>query len=181
MNGMIYGVIRAILKNFRGVIMNNINNLQEQFENLIKQGQELLEKMKEERFADVSKKVKRWKPKDGDVYYGVMSDGNIRTNIWESDVFDCGYYSIGNCFKTEEEAQKELNRRRAEQELLDMCDWKDGECAEIVYDFEDKEFSVEYAFTTSCYSPYRFATKESCQKAIDTLGTEKLKLIFRID
>lgn len=54
---MIYGVIPAILKNFRGVIMNNVNNLQEQLENLIKRGQELLEKMKEEHFGDVSKGV----------------------------------------------------------------------------------------------------------------------------
>ena len=38
--------------------MNNISDLQEQFENLIKQGQELLEKMKEEQSKRVKHKAK---------------------------------------------------------------------------------------------------------------------------
>lgn len=174
---MTNGLCVVVLKNFRGVIMNNINDLQEQFENLIKQGQELLEKMKEERIADNSK-MKRWKPKDGDVYYGVVADGTIKRITWDNDIVDCGYYKIGNCFKTEEEAQKELDRRFAEQELLDMCDWeKETDLAwSIIYSIERGGFDVVYHH----YSPYRFASEESAQKAIDTLGTEKLKLIFRI-
>lgn len=160
--------------------MNNINDLKEQLENLIKQGQELLEKMKE-RVADTSK-TKRWKPKDGETYWYIYGDGTIDYDFWTSknDIL-LGRYKLGNCFETEEEAQKELERRIVEQELLDLCDWKNGACAEIMYDFMDKEFSVGYPCTETCYSPYRFASKKSCQKAIDTLGTEKLKLIFRID
>lgn len=126
--------------------------------------------------------TKRWKPKVDEGYHCVLGHGMIKTNIWAEDVTDCGYYKLGNCFKTEEEAQKELDRRLAEQELLDMCDWeKDKPCYEIYYNFKEKCFEGDVCYSYSCYSPYRFATKESCQKAIDTLGTDKLKLIFRID
>ena len=161
----------------------NIEEMEKEFNQLMKQGQELLEKMKEARFADVSKKVKRWKPKDGDVYYGVVADGTIKYIIWDNDIVDNGYYKLGNCFETEEEAQKEIDRRIAEQELLDMVDAKmsDENCKWLIeYDPRGPVFypnNAFFRFTT----PFLFSSKESCQKAIDTLGTDKLKLIFRID
>lgn len=130
-------------------------------------------------FGDTNKKVRRWKPKDGNVYYGVTGDGIIKTLIWNTDVVDYGYYKIGNCFKTEEEAQKELDRRLAEQELLAFCDWDVREPYQISYYISEMGFKpVSFM---GCDSPYRFASEESCQKVIDVLGTEKLKLIFRID
>lgn len=129
--------------------------------------------------GDTNKKVRRWKPKNGDDYYGVTGDGNIKSIIWNTDVVDCGYYQIGNCFKTEEEAQKELDRRFAEQELLDFCDWDVTEPYHIAYGRHEDIFHP--TLYMGAYCPYRFASEESAQKAIDTLGTEKLKLIFRID
>ena len=53
--------------------MNNTNNLQEQFENLIKQGQELLEKMKENQNADVSKKVRKPKLIENGTKFGRLT------------------------------------------------------------------------------------------------------------
>ena len=161
--------------------MNNINDLQEQFENLIKQGQELLGKMKENQNADVSKKV-RWKPEDGEPYWYLFGDGAIDYGFWASrnDTF-LERYKLGNCFKTYEEAQKEVDRRIAEQELIDLADYdeKEREGWIIVFDFDLKFVPSNFSHRYACFP--RFATEESAQKAIDTLGTEKLKLIFRID
>lgn len=162
--------------------MNDIKDLQEQFENLIKQGQELLEKMKEERIAD-NNKTKRWKPEKDERYYTIWRNGTVDYCPWDDDICDNACFKLGNVFQTYEEAQKELNRRRAEQELLDMVDAKMSD--------ENRKWLIEYDprgpvfypndtffhFTT----PFLFSSKESCQKAIDTLGTEKLNLIFRID
>lgn len=162
--------------------MNNVNDLQEQFENLIKQGQELLEKMKENQNADVSKKV-RWKPKVGDVYYYITTTGGIDYFKWvgtSGSSTDDRLYEINNCFQTMEEAQKELDRRIAERELLDMCDWESDSVYFIVFNKDIDTFDTD-SYNTFIPTPYRFATYESCQKAIDTLGEEKLKLIFRID
>ena len=99
-----------------------IFEMEKEFNDLMKAGQALLEKMKENHIADDSKKV-RWKPKDGETYYYVVSNGEIDYSFWMADATDEGRFNFGNVFKTEEEARK----------------------------------------------------------AIDTLGTEKLKLIFRID
>lgn len=88
-------------------------------------------------------------------------------------------------FEIKEQSQFELKDRRelermiAEQKLLDLCDWeKETNLAwSIIYSIERGEFDVVYHH----YSQYRFASEESARKAIDTLGKEKLKLIFRIE
>jgi len=92
-------------------------------------------------------------------------------------------------FEIKEQSQFELKDRRelermiAEQELLDMVDAKmsDENCKWLIeYDPRGPVFypnNAFFRFTT----PLLFSSKEYCQKAIDTLGTDKLKLIFRID
>jgi hypothetical protein len=124
--------------------------------------------------------TKRWKPKDGETYFFILADGDIVPRIWENDVVDNDCFRLGNCFETEEEAQKEFDRKLVEQELLDLCDWESGEWVCIRYDVGRKLFDFA-SFGFLVYSPYRFASLTSCRRAIDTLGTEKLKLIFRID
>lgn len=155
-----------------------IFEMEKEFDELMKKGQQLIEKMKQNQIE----KVKRWKPEDGDVYYSVMSIGDVMKYGWNSDYVDCGHYKLGNCFKIEEEAQKELDRRIAEQELLDLADWDETNklwsC--IYYDTNMCEFRITN-FSALVLNPYRFASIESAQKAIDKLGEDKLKLIFRID
>lgn len=88
-------------------------------------------------------------------------------------------------FEIKEQSQFELKDRRelermiAEQELLNLCDWKkETDLAwSIIYSIERGGFDVVYHHC----SPYRFASEESAQKAIKQLGEDKLKLIFRID
>lgn len=159
--------------------MTNINDLQEQFENLMKQGQELLEKMKENHIADVSKKV-RWEPKKNEKYFYITPNFKLKAEYFEEQ-FDEECWSVGNCFKTEQEAQKELDRRLAEQELFDLADYdeKEREGWIIVFDFDLKFVPSNFSHRYACFP--RFATEESAQNAIKQLGTEKLKLIFRIE
>ena len=151
--------------------------IQNDFNEFMKQAKELVEK---ERVAEASK-TKRWKPKDNDMYFFIDSVGMISEDWYtcgcKTDVFR---NTTSNCFQTKEEAQKELDRRLAEQELLDMCDWGGGEKVYLI-EYNDQRDFFDWNLFDYIYSPYRFATQESCQKAIDTLGTEKLKLIFRID
>lgn len=133
--------------------------------------------------GDTDKKVRRWKPKDGDCVWVIYNDGSVEETIYLSNI-DIDEYRLkaGLCFKTEEEAHKELDRRLAEQELLDMCDWVCGlPRYEIDFDETLDMFTVFGDLGGLISSPYRFASEESCKLAIDLLGTEKLKLIFRID
>lgn len=123
---------------------------------------------------------RRWFPKEEEQYYGISGRG-VETyhNINEECTKDM--YSINNIFKTREEVEKEYARRKAETELLDMCDWTSN-CDKmyvISYDKSISNFSVDYCWVRQ-YTPYLFASGESARKAIDTLGEDKLKLIFRI-
>lgn len=127
--------------------------------------------------------TKRWKPEDGDDYYYITTDGDIAHFKWlgvSGSTVDNELYKIGNCFKTEEEAQKEVDRRIAEQELLALCDWEGEESAYFI-EYNHKRDVFDWDWFNFIYSPYRFASDESVKKAIDTLGEDKLKLIFRID
>ena len=153
--------------------------MQKEFDALMKRGQELIKMLKENQ----SEKVKRWKPKQGDEFFCVDSCGKIEKTFFTPNLnADLFRYKVGNCFKTEAEAQKELDRMLAEQELLDLADGSvnDNTWFEIEYTpYDDCFTSGQYSTITS--SCFRFATEESCNKAMKQLGEEKLKLIFRID
>lgn len=159
-----------------------IFEMQEEFDALMKKGQELIEKLKKEQVADDRKKVDRWKPKKGEEYWYFDNDGNVFLTINDDSEYDVFVKRIGNCFKTEAEALKELDRRIVEKELLDLADGSvnDNTWFEIEYSPYDNCFTTgQYSTITS--SCYRFATEESCKKAMKKLGKERLKLIFRID
>ena len=48
----------------------------------------------------------RWQPKDGEDYYVINTLFKVLRFTWQSYSFDFGLLKSGNCFKTEEEAQK---------------------------------------------------------------------------
>ncbi len=48
---------------------------------------------------------KVWKPADNEKYYIIGHDGDVCDFNWYDDESDNGMYDIGNCFKTEEEAE----------------------------------------------------------------------------
>lgn len=89
----------------------------------------------------------------------------------------------GNSFRTKEEAELAYEKLCAEAELLRMCDGLDIiEMCEVFFpefDRNDKLWkSGEWSILLS--SSYRFASRESCQAAIDKLGDRKLRLVFNI-
>lgn len=47
----------------------------------------------------------KWKPKDGEGYYYIFSDGIVHLSTWFNDKVDNSRFSIGNYFKTKEEAE----------------------------------------------------------------------------
>ena len=49
-----------------------------------------------------------WKPKYGDMYYCVNSQGVVVNEQWYDDFIDKVHYKLGNCYK--QESQAEANR-----------------------------------------------------------------------
>jgi hypothetical protein len=160
--------------------MNDIfEKIQADFDEFMKSAKEFIEKEKAKHISQQEKKVRRWKPEKGDDFWFLAGTSIVKSIYSDGDIDKC-IFKAGDGFKTKDEAQKELNRRIAEQELLDMCDWN-GEESVYLIEYNDQRDVFEWNWYEYIYSPYRFASKESAQKAIDTLGPEKLKLIFRID
>lgn len=47
----------------------------------------------------------KWRPKDGEGYYYIFSNGIVHLSTWFNDKVDNSRFSIGNYFKTKEEAE----------------------------------------------------------------------------
>lgn len=132
--------------------------------------------------SDVCEEVKegRWKPEDGEGFFYIDVYNDIESDEWNCFPFDIDRYSMGNVFRTKKEAEKALARQKAIVELEDLCDGMDIiKMPHYQIFFTDGNFGV--LRWVGIHSPYRFASEESAQHAIKTLGDEKLKLIFRIE
>lgn len=51
-----------------------------------------------------------WKPAKSERYFYVGDNGMVNFTFWENDEVDYDYYKFGNCFYTEEEAKKALEK-----------------------------------------------------------------------
>ena len=56
-------------------------------------------------FEEVNEST-RWKPEMDQKYYLIASDGTVYDNLWDDDSTDNGRFNVGNCFQTEEEAER---------------------------------------------------------------------------
>lgn len=122
-------------------------------------------------------KEEEW-PKYGDTYWTVSFinwKGGTFTHEkeWTDSGEDEDRRAFNMVFRTQEEADRFLKRSLVVAELERMAD---GGCHFIEY---SNGFDVDYL--SSCVdSPWRFSSESKAQEAIDTLGEEKLKLIYNI-
>lgn len=60
-----------------------------------------------------------WKPDEDQKYYLLDSNGLVHGSIWADDSVDRIRFEIGNCFQTEEEAEKVVEKLKAWKRLKD--------------------------------------------------------------
>lgn len=68
----------------------------------------------------------RWRAEAGEDYWFIRED-DVFWTIEDGCRFDDSRYALGNCFKTEEEAQKEARHREFEQKVTARFDDLNGE------------------------------------------------------
>ena len=83
-------------------------------ENLTKEEREQLLKLVEKANT---KESKVWKPNENDLYYFATCDGSIYSDTWYNIEIEKKMYSLGNCFKTKEEAEFALERQKVIVEM----------------------------------------------------------------
>ena len=130
-----------------------------------------------------------WKPEASEEYFYINEMGAACEEVYAKGFsFDAFNLETGNYFKTKEEAERELAKRKAIQELKELAggyEWRNGKDNHFIRcDFgfsDDYFFEVDFMTITLDMGVIYFKTEEQAQKAIDTLGEEKLKLIFDIE
>lgn len=130
------------------------------------------------------KENKRWRAEDGHTYWFVDSDGKPMWWHEYSRNIDDFYYDTHNYFQTKEEAQKYASVIETERQLKKFADEHNGE---IDWDNSNEyKYSLFYNCITngiaianvSALRDARviyFSSEEIAERAIDTIGKEKIK------
>lgn len=129
-------------------------------------------------FEEVNEST-RWKPEENQKYYYVSSSSIVLNDVWyDSSVVDNGRFEIGNCFQTEEEAERvkeylkalAVVRGDATSEFVKYNDnWFIG------YDPEHKSidaFCNAYTARNGIFGLPYFATREDAQRSIELHKSE---------
>ena len=131
-----------------------------------------------------------WKPKDSEIYYYVKNSCYVDSYKWYEDRADTGLWSLGNCYRTLEEAESAAKHQEALIKVLGYIrenfgdwkpDWKSGRQNKyyIVYSHLARAFSFssEYCMQSIALEIPYFQTEEQAQEIIDKFGSE-LRLIW---
>lgn len=135
---------------------------------------------------------KIWKPECREWYWFIGTDGQIKNCEWENDRVDQGRYSMGNCFRTKEEAEFASEKQKIKIELQRFADehndpekliW-DGEnehCC-IRYDIVDRDLTTAYLYASQTINGIYFTSPEIAEDAANKIGTKRImKYLFDVD
>ena len=130
-------------------------------------------------------------PNIDDVYYYIDSCGVIGDCCWDGDKFDTALMEIDNVFRTEEDAEKVLTKRKIETKLRNLANkaWKDsGKGIDwqapdknkwcVFLDHTTGTFRVYWYCTNQMVTALYFPTEQSARDAVKEIGEDNLKLLF---
>ena len=162
------------------------NNTMTTLEQQIKDTQEQLEKLTKA-LEEEKNKPKEW-PQNGDEYWLIRPTGSVDNLIYCPDFFDTGCKAMHNCFKTKAEAEHYrdwlknpvTHSRYLLQKVADEYngDWKHvprHNTGYFIY-IDNGVPKVNWDCYSSCYGKIYFKDTVGCQKAIEVLGEETIKL-----
>ena len=74
-------------------------------------------------------KRKPWMPQHGEIYWRATVSGEVSKVCWYGDICDLGLYKLGNCYRTKEEAEANIEKWKAfyaSDEVLEIGGDGDG-------------------------------------------------------
>lgn len=99
----------------------NIRKKQEKQNAHIKMQEEKIEEYKKQ-IEELKKEDVVWKPKENERFFYSTFRGNVFDATWDNDNADNETYNMGNCFKTEEEAEKVVRHLKIRTKLQRIAD-----------------------------------------------------------
>ena len=116
-------------------------------------------------------------PQVEDDYWYVLGDAEVIFTVWYGDDYDKGRLSIGNVFKTKEQAEFVVEKLKVEAELRKFSrPFKEDDYNSFIelYMF-DKTLTVDSNEYWQTQGVIYFESDEKAQQAIDTVGEERIK------
>lgn len=155
--------------------MKDFNSLEELEECLNEMEKEI--KNLKESIRTHKEKHKEWELKIGEEFYTINDFGIINRWNYREEVADFYAFEIGNAFKTWEEAEFEVEKRKVIRELNRYsCRFKKGfEQYGITYNYDKSEVSFGYLHNVCDYATICYESQETVQKAIKEVGEERIK------
>lgn len=127
---------------------------------------------------------KSWKPKEGDTIFYISESGRVISGTFLSLLpSDNDKVLFNNAFQTREEAEHMLEKIKIINKLKELSNVDfnstDNNAYVIGYDRELKKIQINFhdAYNELPFNIH-FATKQDCQKAIETIGEENLKKYY---
>ena len=138
-----------------------------------------LKKVVEEIISELTK----W-PQKTDQYWFLCADGLIVSSEWCDDLIDQNHFAIGNCFKTEKDAEFKVEQLKVLHELEELADddepWKKSvHHYTIYYSYNINNLTIGW-WESDQHLPntYYFKSIESAEAAISKIGEERLKKYY---
>ena len=138
---------------------------------------------------EIVEESKAWKPKEKELYFYYDSEGLIYESISSEGSIDKNRLEFGNCFKTRKEAEHMAEKLKVINELKNFAlennaeeiDWKNLKQVKwaIAYSRMYKNLELnDWRNTQFSSSNIYFTSREIAQKAIETIGEDRIKKYY---
>lgn len=159
----------------------------EQIDELKQKIEQLENEVNSPEFEGIEKSV-RWQPQFGDKYFYLSGRGFVQSSAWTKHEYDFQRFNLGNCFKTEQEAEEYKENLLTKQQLKDLAlelnngveiDWKnDRQLKHYLYiDHDINLLTTEYAVAAQENIVYCL-NNQFLEIAKERIGEEKLIKLF---
>lgn len=131
---------------------------------------------------------KAW-PQIGDTYWTLDDSAEVFETRWVSDDTDQARMAVGNVFRTEADAEREIERRKVLTTLRRLAreswdggkaDWENARQAKwyLYFDHCDGTWNAGRYTSIQDQGSVHFATEQAALAAIETIGAERLMLLL---
>lgn len=134
----------------------------------------------EEMLQMIKKDNEDWKPKSGEDYYVIASDGNIHKDSWIGVYADKFRLQKRNVYRTIEEAQFSLGMYNFCKKRSFKPNWNDENQNKyyIYLDYKDKSAHYSSYSTIEYYIPFYYPTLKEVKEVIDRYTFEELEKYY---
>lgn len=125
----------------------------------------------------------RWKPSNGEVYFYIADYNGVQRSHWDDDDYDLFRWSVGNVYKTEEQAERALERMKIRTQLEDIAlrlnkginiDWNDVQQEKYFLFYDNEEHILTQDYKTISQSDDVYCVEPFLEVARKEIGEERL-------